>query len=91
MTTQKGYCVCTKGDPCHWHAATCITCPNGKCIGHPPDTYRIVEVISTGPDIGDHEEYRVIKTGVGLDEAKRSNKDYRPVHPNGGIHYQKEV
>jgi hypothetical protein len=28
-------CVCTTGNPCDYHAATCITCPNGKCVGHP--------------------------------------------------------
>jgi hypothetical protein len=30
-----GACVCAKGDPCDYHAATCVVCPGGKCQGHP--------------------------------------------------------
>lgn len=30
----KASCICTPGDPCDYHAATCVTCPNG-CVGHP--------------------------------------------------------
>lgn len=28
------YCICCTGDPCDYHAATCITC-RPKCQGHP--------------------------------------------------------
>lgn len=27
-------CICTTGDPCDYHAVTCITC-HPKCQGHP--------------------------------------------------------
>lgn len=27
-------CCCTPGDPCDYHAATCVVCV-GKCKGHP--------------------------------------------------------
>ena len=30
----KERCLCAQGDPCDYHAATCITC-NGRCSGHP--------------------------------------------------------
>ena len=33
MNAEKG-CICTAGDPCDYHAATCITCIGG-CQGHP--------------------------------------------------------
>lgn len=29
-----GYCICTAGDPCDYHAATCVVCPV-RCKGHP--------------------------------------------------------
>lgn len=29
-------CVCTEGDPCDYHAATCITC-TPRCTGHPAE------------------------------------------------------
>ena len=29
-------CICTKGDPCDYHAATCLNCVGG-CKGHPPE------------------------------------------------------
>lgn len=28
------HCICLTGDPCDYHAATCITC-HPKCQGHP--------------------------------------------------------
>lgn len=27
-------CICEPGDPCDYHAATCVTCTGG-CSGHP--------------------------------------------------------
>jgi hypothetical protein len=30
-------CICTKGDPCDYHAATCLNCVGG-CKGHPEPT-----------------------------------------------------
>ena len=30
------FCVCRVGDPCTHHVMTCVTCPDGKCQGHPP-------------------------------------------------------
>lgn len=28
-------CMCEINDPCDYHAATCIICPRGQCVGHP--------------------------------------------------------
>jgi hypothetical protein len=28
-------CICEPGDPCDYHAATCVVCPPGRCTGHP--------------------------------------------------------
>lgn len=33
---QPKSCICEPGDPCDYHAATCVVCLNGKCQGHPP-------------------------------------------------------
>lgn len=29
------YCICEPGNPCDYHAVTCIICPSGHCQGHP--------------------------------------------------------
>lgn len=31
---QPKSCVCTKGNPCDYHLATCVACPR-PCAGHP--------------------------------------------------------
>lgn len=33
--TEPRTCCCKAGDPCDYHAATCTTCGDGGCKGHP--------------------------------------------------------
>lgn len=45
--SEKKPCICTAGDPCDYHAASCTTC-KGMCAGHPQDFEGLVTRVQNG-------------------------------------------
>lgn len=44
-------CICSPGAPCDYHAATCKTCPGGRCKGHPVVIRTAMRVTTYGADL----------------------------------------